>query len=78
MFQIVAEEGMKKAIVALFIFSTLASAQTLLDYNGRPRYPGGLLGLKIGTGYTKYLGEFTDGLTSNHFVFGAEFGFCPC
>ncbi len=69
---------MKRAIfIVLVLFGYCASAQTLLEYNGRPRYPGGLLSLKAGTGYTKYLGEFTDGLVGNHYAFGADFAILP-
>ncbi len=49
----------------------------LAPWGGRARYPEGVLALKAGTGYSKYLGEFTDHTTASHYAFSAQYSIFP-
>ena len=62
----------------MFILLTaISTAQPDAAYQGRPRYPGGLLAIRAGFGPTKYLGQFTDQSVSDHFTLGASFSIFP-
>jgi outer membrane protein OmpA-like peptidoglycan-associated protein len=67
----------KLLIYVLLIIPAISAAQTDAEFQGRPRYPGGLLALRVGAGPTKYLGQFTDQSVSTHFMAGASYSIIP-
>jgi len=66
------------AIAALIVCSAVAFSQPVkVEYPGRPRYPEGLLSLRIAGGLAKYSGEFEGGTADNMFSFSAAYSIFP-
>lgn len=69
-----------KSLIACILLSlpVLTLAQSYeTPYTGRPRYPDGLLTLRVGAGVNKYTGEFTDQSTGNVYSFHANYAVFP-
>lgn len=67
------------SILVLFLLIPEAPthAQVRADWKGRPRYPDGMLALRGGYGFTKYLGEFVDHTVDRVWTVSADYSFMP-
>jgi outer membrane protein OmpA-like peptidoglycan-associated protein len=66
-----------RKVLFLILLTTTAMAQSQVSYPNRPRYPDGLLALRAGGGFTKYLGEFVDNNVGDYYAFSGCYSLLP-